>query len=401
MRIRVLVLALVLVALGCKKSKPPPEPLEPIDSQLVPLEQPPSPNEQAPLTVAHVTAADLHVEDAGPVPDAGVDAGSTIEDVGVDAGELDDDGLDAGAKPRACAADGKTITCSASCWCHTNTLATISSLKGLAIVGDALWAVGDRAMLRGDGQRWNELYDPAVARMDFPGSNAIDPQPTALTAVAGAGNDIWAANGNQFLHFDGRSWNGWRLSKLGNLNPVAAMTSIGDDDFWAVGRGGLIAHGDRRTWTIQPSGTTEQLYGVAAASRTDVWAVGTNATVLHFDGEGWKAWDAPAPHDRALFGVWAKEGEVWITGDNGTLLHKVGDRFELVPSGTTYGLFSVVHTPDAVIAVGQLGVVVRSDKGKPFHIEATDVAFNLRAATVHHDRIWVVGDNGVMLWKEL
>ncbi|MBS2028924.1 MAG: hypothetical protein JST54_13565 [Deltaproteobacteria bacterium] len=401
MRTRVLLVALTLLAAGCKKPRPPPEPLEPIDSPPVTL-QSGSGGEGQPLVVAHVTAADLHVNDAGATLDAGVDAGPLPTDAGPDAGDDDDaEEPDAGSPVRTCPADGGTFFCTPSCWCHAAELATISNLKGLATVGDKLWAVGDRAMLRGDGKRWGETFDPQAAKLELPGVSKLDPQPSELTAVAGGGTDVWAANGNDLLHFDGRSWNDWDLSRHGSLNPVAAMSATARDDLWAVGRGGLIAHGDGQTWEVQASGTTEQLYGVSAASRDDVWAVGTNATVLHDDGNGWKPVDAPVPKDRALFGVWARDGEVWIVGEKGTLLHRKGNWLERVPAGTDYGLFSVVRVHDDVIAVGQLGVIVRSEKGGPFRVEGTDVILNLRSAAVHGGRVWAVGDNGAMVWKDL
>lgn len=88
---------------------------------------------------------------------------------------------------------------------------------------------------------------------------------------------------------------------------------------WAVGSRGLIVLRSGRSYSAQPSGTTEELQGVWGADANNVWAVGDQGTILRWDGTAWAT--QPSGTTEGLSGVWGVDANnVWVVGDNGTIL---------------------------------------------------------------------------------
>src|SRR5437899_4462576 len=107
--------------------------------------------------------------------------------------------------------------------------------------------------------------------------------------------------------------------QLGAGTYWAVWGATGSDVF-AVGDDGNIWHYDGTSWTAQPSGTTQVLYGVWGSGRKDVFAVGAGGTILHYDGTSWTVQPSGTP--QVLYGVWGSGGtDVFAVGSGGTIFH--------------------------------------------------------------------------------
>lgn len=98
---------------------------------------------------------------------------------------------------------------------------------------------------------------------------------------------------------------------------------------WATGQAGKVleTHDGGSTWTLQTSGTTNDLYKIRFASTTHGWAVGTSGTILGtVDG-----------------------GTIWTTQDSGT-------RFDLHD-------LSALTTLSLRVAGGAFGIVLGTETG--------------------------------------
>jgi len=139
---------------------------------------------------------------------------------------------------------------------------------------------------------------------------------------------------------------------------------FGPDDVTVVGNGGTIFHYDGDTWSVQDSGTDQDLWGVWGTASDDLWAVGGTArgtggipTILRFDGSVWSSVMVPTlmtENVRAFFKVWGSgENDVYIVGNFGLLLHWNGSTFEEIDVGLTDDLIAVWGTsPDDIVVVG-------------------------------------------------
>jgi hypothetical protein len=96
-------------------------------------------------------------------------------------------------------------------------------------------------------------------------------------------------------------------------NGFQGIWGSSDTDVWAVGDMGTIAHFDGTTWSLVPSGVTDNLTGIMGSGPSDVYATGDQGNVLHWDGTSWTI--ASALDETALLGVWvAGPGNVWTVG---------------------------------------------------------------------------------------
>jgi hypothetical protein len=187
-----------------------------------------------------------------------------------------------------------------------------------------------------DGARWSLVKAPSPG---FAYVNGID---------AVSSDDMWTAGyhtGEGGIHPLVQHWDGvrWVVVPAPDGSPFGTngfydVSAISPDDVWAVGyqdvTGGanfqpLIEHWDGTSWNVvpaapPPSGTNNQLYGVAAASSTDVWAVGLYGTsepgaqplIEHWDGSTWTVVDLPSlPGVDELFAATAiTSSDVWAVG---------------------------------------------------------------------------------------
>lgn len=152
------------------------------------------------------------------------------------------------------------------------------------------------------------------------------------------------------------------------------------------------------TWTIMPSGTTKDLFGVSGVSPSDVFISGQQpGTILKYDGTSW------APMTSPLFGelwaIWAvAANDVYIVGPYGGVLHY---------DGTTWGVMPNVTGVDnyAVWAASATDVFIGGPGGRLGHYDGATWTL-MASPTTHYigglwgtggDDVFAVGDQGQVL----
>lgn len=115
---------------------------------------------------------------------------------------------------------------------------------------------------------------------------ALDPSGRGnYYAVTGAGEDVHIAGEyGLVLHraSDGTHWVVDKLPPLGGMVTAPHIFSLylQNGELLAAGASGLIEHLAAGTWTIEPTGTTSDIYGLAGAGLRSVLAVGQRGAVL-------------------------------------------------------------------------------------------------------------------------
>lgn len=113
-------------------------------------------------------------------------------------------------------------------------------------------------------------------------------------------------------------------------------------------------------WTLEPVPTDRDLLDVHGTAPDDLWAVGAEGVVLHRGPEGWA--EVPTGHLDRLGGVLAFRPDAAVAvGDFGTVLRWDGERWRRDPDvGTARHLNAVWGTgPDDLVVVGLGGTVLR------------------------------------------
>jgi len=211
----------------------------------------------------------------------------------------------------------------------------VDELDGISAAGaDDIWAAGFYSLFdtnahtsvtlplaeHWNGSAWTQVAAaiPAAA----PGAPSPLAQFSAVTTVCGC--DAWAVGNYEVQstpvpnerqvtlaeHWNGRAWQVSPTPNDGNWDTLLAVSAVGSDDVWAVGRHGdpvktLTEHWNGHSWTIFPSPSPGRQYGkaegvllgVTVVSARDAWAVGTysnspydksRALVLHWNGSSWR-----------------------------------------------------------------------------------------------------------------
>jgi hypothetical protein len=253
-----------------------------------------------------------------PAPDAALDAGeledaSATEDASemdtgvfedasicpapVDAGPRDAMALD-GAPPRFLECEPRAGSeCRAMCtatWCWDSPLPQGGPVTGMwAASENDVWAAVESGMLHYDGNEWS-----------------CGPSPTDVIAVHGrASNDVWVSGYGMAAHYDGTEWVSVAVGS--DLNPYWGVWPTPTDQVWAVG-GDHFAHYDGSTWTITEEFNATFFRDVYGFADDDVYAVGSGGSIAHYDG----AWSIVRTGAGYLDGVWGACGEdVWAGGN--------------------------------------------------------------------------------------
>jgi hypothetical protein len=234
-------------------------------------------------------------------------------------------------------------------------------------------------------------------------------QPGALLSVWGTStDDIWAVGGRgelagkpTVLHFNGNEWE----------RHDADVTGV---DLWWVfgfergnafftGSGGTILHYHDAWFEPMVTPRSGIVFGLWGAAPDDLWAVGAGddgkGIVWRYDGEQWRDAGAPADTPAIVLKVHGQSrNDVWISCASGVTLHWDGTALTRVPTGVTSSLFSIVTTPDAVIAVGGRAgagdIVEHSGAGWTVQPNLVPVAW--RGVTASGDTAYAVGEMGVV-----
>lgn len=113
-----------------------------------------------------------------------------------------------------------------------------------------------------------------------------------------------------------------------------------DDDLFAVGGSGLLAHYDGSRWTPfdPPDGFDRDFHGVFGFSSDDVYAVGDRGTIVHFDGSDWTRQETEGSLTRTLFAVWGSAtDDIYASGES-TIVHFDGSTWSAVDDAPAAGV---------------------------------------------------------------
>jgi len=198
----------------------------------------------------------------------------------------------------------------------SNVLVTLFSISRVSGTSE-LFAVGAGGVIihsLDGGSAWTSQLSPIPDALFFAGGLAD----TNFFAAGQAGTGA---------HFNGTTWSSDVTGVNVNLRSGAAAgtTTSPLTDVWLVGDGGTILHstsGASGTWSTQPSGTTQNLFGITADSATRAFAVGAAGTILHWEGTKWNAMPTPTTVNlRAIARGFSAPVDYWVVGDSGTILH--------------------------------------------------------------------------------
>jgi photosystem II stability/assembly factor-like uncharacterized protein len=179
---------------------------------------------------------------------------------------------------------------------------------------------------------------------------------------------------------------------------------------WIVGEEGTILYSNDggRTWTRQQSGTTKNLFKVAAIDPQTAAAVGADGTLLHTDDAGAHWQSAKSPKLITLFDVvFTDKNDGWAAGEFSTILaSKDGGQTWTVAAGGNTGDFTIgpfftltFSDPQHAIAAGLAGELSVTDDGgktwKPAKLP-DQVASYVLVADPASKKLWVGGTGGKM-----
>jgi hypothetical protein len=154
-----------------------------------------------------------------------------------------------------------------------------------------LWAGGNTGIWRWDGTKWSK--DPSAPVQN---KNIQHVFGTSKT-------DVWAATSNELFHYDGTAWtlaaadNGVTPTSISNLGGGAGpevwlTTSSANGRFYRYAGGACSP----KCWTqVDVPGINATFRSVWGAANNDLWAVGNSGLVAHYDGQTW----ARTPYSRA------------------------------------------------------------------------------------------------------
>jgi hypothetical protein len=176
---------------------------------------------------------------------------------------------------------------------------------------------------------------------------------------------------------------GWTLETSGttrDLSGVAEMLGV----VCAVGTGGVaVCSRDpaKVTWKAERTGTSQDLLG--AFGFGELTAVGRNGTIVHRDERG--MWSVHASGTKAdLFATASAAGSSYAVGAGGVIVRRDGltSRWSPVPSGTTEDLLAVAVEDHGVVVVGAHGTLLRlTDPRAGFRVESSGTTEDLYGVT--------------------
>ncbi len=178
-----------------------------------------------------------------------------------------------------------------------------------------------------------------------------------------------------------------------------ATWPIASDTVLTVGvLGSSISFTNLAGWKVA-TGVPFDLWDLWAAPGGDVHAVGERGTVLRWDSAAWID-VSPGPTVQSLNALWGSApNDLYAVGDFGTILHFDGAVWTPHSSGTSEHLLGVWGFGSGrLYAVGTGGTVLRYD-GHGWAPESSGTNLPLMAVSLAGERMWAVGDSGVIISK--
>ena len=220
----------------------------------------------------------------------------------------------------------------------------------------------------------------------------------------------WAVgfNGLIIRTLDGGATYPWTVQTSGTTQNLRDVFFIDSQEGWVVGDLGtaLYTSNGGRTWYPQTSGVEVPLFDVHFIDANNGWAVGGDGTIIKTN-DGGIVWteetSGTTEHLRSVFFVDATNG--WIVGDNGTILtyDSVNDEYDVQTTNpATTQHFNSVFMVNATTgwAVGNAGTVYTYDNVTPEWDQQTagTTTENLNSVyMVDATTGWAVGDDGSII----
>jgi len=232
----------------------------------------------------------------------------------------------------------------------------------------------------------------------------------ALLSIWGtSAEDVWVTGGRSeltgaptVLHLDGTSWS--RLDSGQTGIDLWWVFGFEGGDVFFTGSGGTILRYRNGAFEKMTTPGGGIVFGLWGSSATDLWAVGSGDTghgiIWRYDGATWQDVGASvADLPGLVLKVHGQRADdVWISCAGGVAVHWDGTALTKMATDTTSSLFSIVTTPDVVVAVG--GYFGRGDileyNGTAWASQMpslTTVAW--RGVTAGAGQVYAVGVSGV------
>lgn len=232
-------------------------------------------------------------------------------------------------------------------------------------------------------------FSPATLSAPGSGSSTLTLSTTAATptgdftiTITGTGGGLTKSATCKVTVTD--SYTLMSLAKLGT-----ALVAVGD-------YGSIRSSADAKSWSSQPSGTAQPLFGVTQGNGKLV-AVGGRGTVLtSVNGTAWTT-KAPGVSAALLAVAWAN-GKFVAVGDQGTIVTSSGgDSWAKQVSGTLRPLLGVAGDDTTVVAVGGKGTILTSVQGGSWNQQASGTTEDLTGIASNGTVFVAIGDHGTIL----
>lgn len=238
---------------------------------------------------------------------------------------------------------------------------------------------------------------------------AASGEPAALLAIWGTStSDVWVTGGRSeltgaptLLHLDGATWSRVDSGQRG----VDLWWVFGFDggDVFFTGSGGTILRYRNAAFERMTTPRSGKIFGLWGAAPDDLWAVGTGddsrGIVWRYDGVAWHDADMPPALPNLVLKVHGQRADdVWISCAGGVTLHWDGAALTRMPTGVTSSLFSIVTTPDLVVAVGgdQTAGEIVEYGGAGWTTQPSLFPVAWRGAAAGADKVYAVGEAGTV-----
>lgn len=256
---------------------------------------------------------------------------------------------------------------------------------------DEVWAVGGRATLEGgplileyDGARWTRHTIDAA--LDLWWVFGVEHE----VFLAGSGGTILRAHGGEITP----------MATPRASGTIFGMWGASPDDVWAVGdageRGALLWRYDGEVWRdVAPPvelSDGQHIFKVDGRAGDDVWFSCSGGATLHFDGEALTYLPTGSTSD--LFSIAASDDATVAVGGvaGGGELYERGDAWRAVDLPSTVAWRGATARADRVVAVGEYGLIAERAAGRWSIVEQDLTASNLHAAWLDPDGgLWAVG----------
>jgi photosystem II stability/assembly factor-like uncharacterized protein len=173
---------------------------------------------------------------------------------------------------------------------------------------------------------------------------------------------------------------------------------------WAVGAFGAVymTTDGGKTWTVQPTPTTQHLYGVSFSDAKNGWAVGRSGEIIH-TADGGATWaEQKSPLAKHILKVaFTSPTEGWAVGDWGLLIHTsdggaTWDNRSLEEDKILYAVDFA--DPENGWIVGEFATILRTtDGGRTWNkqeVATQKTFFGVSAASAQS--AWIVGIDGLI-----